>query len=277
MLNRMKKHFVLAAAASVVMAGSANAEMVAGWDFSQYGGENIMTTDQSFSTYVNALSANYSDLDTSGATIGAGSGSEAFGTAYFDGTNGSTDVTETGFVNGDLTPVSGSLSSNSTAPAALSFDSFTALGSDGQLNTNALRMTLPPGGLSSVNIVFEADLTSTSEGAGEAFSIAFAGITFSGTSTVTVEFASSENAPGDPDFALVDSKTLTSVDTRFETFVTPSIQASKGWFRLNINTAGGQAAIDNVSINATLVPEPATALMMMAGLVGLGINSRRRS
>ena len=67
-------------AASALLAGSAQAvvTVAAGWDFSQYGGTG------SLSPLSNTLSANYSDFDPS---FNAGSGSAAFGTLYFNGSN----------------------------------------------------------------------------------------------------------------------------------------------------------------------------------------------
>jgi hypothetical protein len=46
---------------------------------------------------------------------------------------------------------------------------------------------------------------------------------------------------------------------------------------LTFNGGGTDTRIDNVTINAALVPEPSTAFLMMAGLVGLAKFGRRRS
>jgi hypothetical protein len=93
----MKRKLLVAAIASVAaaFAGSAHAEMIAGWDFSQYVGDASLVKDFSF-VPSNTLNSNYSDLDP---TFGAGAESAAFGNLYFDGTHGST------FVNpGSATP-----------------------------------------------------------------------------------------------------------------------------------------------------------------------------
>jgi hypothetical protein len=67
---------------------SAQASLVARWDFSQYAGDGFMSIDGG-SSFTNTLSANYSDLDP---TFGAGFESAAFGTMYVDGSFGSTPV-----------------------------------------------------------------------------------------------------------------------------------------------------------------------------------------
>ena len=74
-------------ALSVSSAGPAHAAMVAGWDFSQYFADGILSIDGN--AYTGVLSANYSDLDP---TQGAGAESAAFGTLYLDGQFGSTNV-----------------------------------------------------------------------------------------------------------------------------------------------------------------------------------------
>ena len=62
--------------ASAVLAGASIADVVAGWDFSQYSAPGTLNTGSGF---VKTLSANY--------TPGGGSG-----TMYLDGSNGSTNV-----------------------------------------------------------------------------------------------------------------------------------------------------------------------------------------
>jgi hypothetical protein len=106
----------LALAAFVASGSSAQASLVAGWDFSQYAGDGVMSIDGG-STFTNTLSANYSDLDP---TFGAGFESAAFGTMYVDGSFGSTSVAA-GSGSEEFLPTAaygGSLLSNLDAPAA---------------------------------------------------------------------------------------------------------------------------------------------------------------
>ena len=67
----MKLRMTMLALASLALAGTAQAEMVAGWDFSQYGGSSFLAIDSGSSplVYANELEANYPDLDPS---FGAG-------------------------------------------------------------------------------------------------------------------------------------------------------------------------------------------------------------
>ena len=138
-----KLRFAWIVTAGMALAGAAQAEMVAGWDFSAWGGENFMDTDGTF-VYQNTLESNYSDLDPTfgagkdgavspdAAPCGAGASCE-FGMLYFDGSFGSTNVPETpaSSVNGPFTPLSGSLAPNLDAPGTVDFDNAGVLGSRG--------------------------------------------------------------------------------------------------------------------------------------------------
>src|SRR5262245_55776567 len=110
----MKKRLLTSALAalgiSVLIAGSANASMVAGWDFSQYLAPGALTIDGATGT--NVLSANYSNLDP---TAGAGAESAAFGTMFINGSFGSTNVDPTS-ATPPFWPNDGSLVSNLNAP-----------------------------------------------------------------------------------------------------------------------------------------------------------------
>src|SRR5262249_60272794 len=80
-------------ALSALVAGSVHArEIVAGWDFSQFQEAGSLTP------IGNSVPANYSDYDP---TFNAGSSSAAFGTAFFNGTNGSSNTVA------DLLPTAG--------------------------------------------------------------------------------------------------------------------------------------------------------------------------
>jgi hypothetical protein len=280
-MRKMKLHLALAALTSLAMAGSAQAVMVAGWDFSQYAGENYMDTDES-GEYKNTLPSNYSDLDP---TFGAGyqgatpalPGSQQYGTLYFDGSFGSTNLPDLGSVSGDFAPIDISLDSNEDAPGTVDFDSFSVLGPEGQTYTNALKMTYV--GDAIANIVFQVDLSS--EGPYTDWELAFGGRTLlSGTfADVSIAFATSLGAPDSPNFGANQIRQLNFTDSKVTVDLDglDGLDSALAWIRLGFTGTGGQPIIDNVSVNATFVPEPATALMVMVGLLGLGYGGRRRS
>ena len=249
-----------------LVASSAQATMVAGWDFSQYAGDSFMSVDGGGS-FTNTLDANYSDLDP---TFGAGAESAAFGTMYVNGQFGSTDV-PVGSGTEQFLPsaaVGGSLLSNLTAPGGQDFDSFTVLASEGQLSTESLAMIAAAQSV----VVFEADLGSVPV-IGSNWSISFGGKTANGTSSVGIAFSSDGVS-----FTSFGSVNLTTVDTLFT--VNLGVAATNNaYVRLSFNPVGiDQPLIDNVALNATLaVPEPSTALLGSLGLVGLVIAGRKRN
>ena len=242
----------------------ARAGVVAGWDFSQYFGAGFLSTDGS--TFVATLPANYSEEDP---TANAGSESAAFGTMYLDGTFGSTAV-GAGSGTESFVPTSRSLVSNLAAPAdeigTNPFDSHTVLRNEGQTSTELLSMTAR----SATNAVFRADLTSVPS-TGSNWRISFAGKTFSGSSTVGVEFSTDGSG-----YSSAGSVNLTSTDTTHQVFL-QSAASETAFVRLSFPApAGGgvnQAIIDNVAIS---VPEPASLGLVFGVAVGLAACSRRR-
>jgi hypothetical protein len=257
----------LAALALAAFAGSsAEATMIAGWDFSQYAGDGFMSVDGGGS-FTDTLDANYSDLDP---TFGAGAESAAFGTMYVNGSFGSTSV-PVGTGNEQFLPSAsqgGSLNSNLTAPGGTDFDSFTVLASEGQLSTESLAMIAAASSI----VVFEADLGSVPV-IGSNWSISFGGKTANGTSSVGIAFSSDGVT-----FTSFGSANLTTVDTLF-TIALGTAATNNAYVRLSFNPAGiNQPLIDNVAVNASLaVPEPSMALLGSLGLVGLVIAGRRRN
>jgi hypothetical protein len=242
----------------------ARAEMVAGWDFSQYLAAGFLTLDPGAATYVNTLDANYSDFDP---TFNAGAESAAFGTMRMDGSAGSTTVDPNPGSNPVFVPTDFSLVSNLDAPVVNPFDSFQLLQEEGQVLANPLSM-LARG---PVNVVFEADLTSVPE-TGSNWSVRFGGRTFSGTSTVTIDFSTDGASYGS-----FGSVQLTEVDTAYSVDL-GTAPSETGYVRLGFDPVGiDQPIIDNVSIH---VPEPGGELLAVTAwltLQGLMTFRRRRA
>jgi hypothetical protein len=256
-------------AASAAFAVSAQAVGVAGWDFSQYYGAGLLSTDGA--TFTNTLSANYSNLDPS---FNAGPESAPFGTMYMNGAFNSTNVNPEA-ATPEFYPTTGSLASNlAFAAASNPFDSHTILLNESPPQTFAefLSMTAT----AAVSVVFQADLSSIPE-QGANWSIVFGGQTFSGGSTVGVEFSTNGSS-----YTSFGSVNLTAVDTPF-TVALGIAPSDLAFVRLSFAAPGaggaGQAIIDNVTLRADIVPipEPGTAAMLLVGLVGLARAGRRQA
>lgn len=241
---------------SALLAGSAWAENVAGWDFSQYSRDG----DSSGS-----VSANYSSLDPTG---NAGAESAAYGTATMSGVVAR---------HGDLSPgvvPSGSLTdANIGGPASglisNSFNAFTTLQLEGQTFTNPMSITAPaaPG-----TAVFEGDLTSLADTTGYGWSVSFAGkVVGDSSASVGVEFADDCSTYSSAGNVIVDD------ETEAYTVEFPKIASPNACARLTIpQTAGSRTVIDNVSLDVIAVPEPAVGAQLLAGFMGLVALARRR-
>ena len=101
--------------------------------------------------------------------------------------------------------------------------------------------------------------------------LSFGGKTFSGTSSVGVDF-SVDGASYTP----VTTAALTTSDNRFSIPLTAS-QSRFGLVRLSLDPSLGQPIIDNVAIEATFVPEPGMGLLLVAGIGGLAVLNRIRA
>jgi hypothetical protein len=227
-----------------------------------------LTTDGG--TFVNTLDANYSDLDPNGA----GAESADFGRMLMDGTSGSTNVDPNPGTPGPaFIPVTDSLASNLGAPAvAGSFDSHTILFDEGQPFQNFLSMSATQ----AVSVVFVADLTDDPNNqSGEDWVLTFGGRTFSGSSSVGIAFSTDGTS-----YSSLGSVNLTATDAPFSVNLGAG-PSTTAFVRLTFAAPGAgqvnQAIIDNLALNATLVPEPGTLGLFLAGMLGLLRFERRHS
>jgi len=258
-----------AALLTMTVAGSAQATMVAGWSFNTYILDGSL---QTLSGTTNTLDAQFSDFDPTG---GVGAESAAFGTAFFDGSFGSSTVNPAGFP-ADFAPsnvLAGNLLSNNTAPVNgtpagdVSFN-----GGDGFLQAE-LGFASPFAmiAVNAVTVVFQADLSSISD-VGSNWGFSIAGRTQSGVGTIGVEFSTNGT-----DFTGFGTLNLTATDTPFSV-VLGTEESDFGYVRLSLSQS---AFIDNLAITADVgpasVPEPATAMLAISGLVGLGLMGRKRA
>jgi hypothetical protein len=290
----------IAAIALVALASPARATVIAGWDFSQYRGTGLLSTDGV--SFTNTLAANYSSLDPNGA----GAESAAFGTLYFDGSNGSSSVPagpattlfaptagsagfdcarrypvppDPGAERGGSPPagctvpnVDGPLASNREGGGLNAFDSHSILRAEGQAFTERLAMKAT----GSVSLVFKADMSSVGP---RPWEVSFGGRTAGGggddggelacdpscTSTVGIDFSTNGVS-----YTAFGSVTLDEADRRF---VVPlgSTASSVAYVRLNLEPGSGEPIIDNVA-----VPEPAATAQLVAAAGALALLVRLR-
>ena len=260
--RRLRAAASLCALASLVtLAAPARAELIAGWDFSQYASSGFLSLDGV--TFTATLPANYSDFDP---TFNAGAESAEFGAMYMDGSFGSTDISGVlGTFAEPFQPLDGSLVGNADAPFPIPFDAHSVLTSEGQTFANFLSF----GAFQTGSLVFEADLGSVAQTRGN-WSVSFGGQTLSGTATVDVEF-STDGAS----YQSFGSVMLTTVDTAFDVAL-GTATSSTAYVRLTLNTANAFDIpyIDNVAIEA---PEAGSGAASALALVTLGLLRSRRA
>jgi len=251
-------------------AGMAQADLIAGWDFSQYATAGRLTIDGT--TNINTLDANYSSLDP---TFGAGSESASFGSMRMDGTFGSSSInpgpgsdvlpTPRAVVKGNTMPFTGAIQGNGAG-----FDAFSVLRSEGQPFTQFLGLLANVGS----TIVFSANPAAVDPAnAGENWSVEFGGETLQGAANVAVSLDAGCDGGLDSGATVVPLDTTTGATMQTVTFAGANT-SSLACVQFAMDSG---AVIDNVAINATPVPEPGTVLMLAAGVGGLVVLRRAKA
>jgi len=261
----MIKKALILSTASLLLAGAAHADFIAGWDHSQYLGPNVPSIDGI--NLVTELDANYSDFDPS---FGAGAESAAFGTLYLTSNGASANAANFYIPTSSPITVGKSLPVNDVPEIDVPFDSFSVLSTEGQANQTAVSMIVQE----SLSVVYAADLSSVGL-VGNGYSFDFAGKSLSGTQTVGIE-ASADGV----NFTPVGQVQLAENEGTFNVDFGGLLDGSATAFvRMNFTVGGNgtEPVIDNVGISAAeVVPEPGTLLLVSAGLAGLAYTSRRR-
>jgi len=228
-------------------AGTAQADLIAGWDFSQYFVAGRLTLDGT--SYVNTLSANYGD---------------GSGTMFVDGTAGSTNVDPTPTTASAVIPAPRVVGRASHASTADYTGAVTGGGS--LLPSRPEFLGLLAGSASTV--VFQASPVAE----GKNWEVSFGGETLSGAGNVTVSIDTNCDGANEATGSPIALGTDTGADTQTESFLDGLTTQACFQFAMDAGTV-----IDNVAIEAVPVPEPAMVLGLAAGAGMLAWMHRRRA
>jgi hypothetical protein len=255
------------------LAAAQEETLVAGWDFSQYAVENILSLDGATLNGAQ-VDPNHSDLDP---TYRCGIESNAFGRMYYDGSFGSSvAVLDPNFENLDpFRPSAADLGSGSLVSNA--DQAFLGFGSQAACTiqqieqmpfANCQDFAMIASG--AVSIVFAADRSTAPSLAGD-WLVSFAGRTLSAGSTqVGVQFSADGSS-----FGSAGTATITGADTKF-TFPLGGGSATAAYVRLVFPqpTAGSEVLLDNLGI---AVPEPSHGAWAAAVALAALFRARRRA
>jgi hypothetical protein len=253
----MKKIILTSAAVFAASVGLVRADLVAGWDFSQFTADASDDIDFTFGG-ITELKANYSDLDTDGF----GAGAQLFGTATW----GSSST----FAGYDAINYNGGLSSGQglggISTKVGSFDlGILGTTNDGQFTDSALAFSTS-GTTNAPDVVTFALTPGTSFGG---WAVQFGGLTADGTAgTILLETSNDGVTFGGPSttFNLGAADTLYSLDLA-------ALGADDSIFARI--TFSGNAVMDNLAFSGAAVPEPSTYAAIF-GVVALAFAAYRR-
>lgn len=249
----MKKTILTSASLLAILASSASASLVAGWDFSQFTADGDDDIDFTFAG-ITALNANYSDLDTD-ATPGFGGGAAAFGQATWANPSTFSAYNVAGFSSGQgLAGVSDVVGSFDLGPGSIA---------DGQIADSAFGMFNLAGDASVITFALTPGTLYDDWG------VQFGGITNSGAGTVTLTTSNDGVTFGGPSTVF----NLNAADTLYS-FDLSALGADDAVF---VNMVfSSNAIIDNLAFTGTTaVPEP-SSFAAIIGLMALGFTAVRR-
>jgi len=252
---------------AVFVSATAQADVIAGWDFSQFASPGALGGGS------NPLPANYASQDPNGA----GSESASYGSLAWTGTFLPTAGSGRNRIPFNEGPINSNIADEfEVGEVALGAESI--LKAEGQTNASRLAMvatssstltftvTPPSSGLGNFRVSFGAKIRGGGGPNGGPLSCDPIGGPNTCASTVTVE-----HAPDCSSYTSYPSVNLSLDDERYSVDLGTATDTDAFCVRLGLTPSSGEPVIDNV----TIVPEPGLAFQLVAGLAGLGWLARR--